>query len=133
MIQKIAVSDSYSTYDRSSNVSDSGKAYARSFGKLDEFFEIALAEVSSSHLTSMRASIDLEHGKLKIVLINSKTECETLKEVDSSFRLHFDGDLLINCLNEPNKIKIVGYDCKGSVNLSQNEEMIFKFDCGNRI
>ena len=72
--------------------------------------------------------IRLRFRKLKIVLINSKAKCETLKEVDSSLESHFDGNLSINCLSGVNKIKIVGYDCKGIVNLSQNEEMIFKFD-----
>ena len=76
----------------------------------------------------MRASIDLERGKLKIVLINSEAKCETLKDVDSSVESHWDGNLLINCLNGVNKIKIVGYDCKGIINLSQDEGMIFKFD-----
>lgn len=43
-------------------------------------------------------------------------------------RSHFNGDLTINCLNRVNKIKIIGYDCKGIVNLQQNQEMIFEFD-----
>lgn len=125
--KKIAEPDSFSTYDCSSNVSDSGKAYTCSFGKLDGFFEVARAEVSNNCFASIRGSIDLERGKLNVVLINSKSECEVLKELDSSQESRFDGDLSINCLNGINKIKIVGYDCEGIVNLSQNEEMIFRF------
>lgn len=90
-------------------------------------------KVSNNCFASIRSSIDLERGKLKIVLINSNAECETLKEVDSSLESHWEEDLSINCLNGINKIKIVGYDCKGIVNLSQNQDMIFKFECGNNL
>ena len=113
----------------SGNFQDDGKSYVVQIGNLDGVRRLATAEVESDCETEIHFSIKANSGKAKLVLVNSNSNVQVLKEVNAQNEQSYNGNIKVHCRKGRNVMKLVGENFGGEFKISQ-QNMLFKYSDG---
>lgn len=119
--------DKFSYQDLNVNLSEDGKSFFCEVKDLLGYFEIAETNVQNNCNLEIQFSSEVNSGKAKLILTKPDNSTETLKEIDSNKNGSCSENLYINCVSGVNKIKLVGENCTGNFEISQNNEKVFNY------
>lgn len=86
--------------------------------------DILEANIQQDIETTLHIQLNANSGKGKLVLVKPNSEVEILVEVTSENN-HFEGDVSAKCISGTNKIKIVGENYSGNLEIYQPKEVVF--------
>lgn len=119
----IASENNYSAKSISISPLTNGKINGE-IGKLEGCKNILEANIQQDTEVTLHIQFTANSGKGKLVLVKPNSEVEILEEVTSENN-YFEGDVSAKCISGTNKIKIVGENYSGNIEIYQPKEVVF--------
>ena len=122
----IAEKNNHGIMSSSTSPLENGKTHSE-IPKLDGFIEILEANVNKDTETTLHIKLTVNSGKAKLVLVKPNSEIETLAEaISEKDSKQVESDVSVRCISGANKIKMVGKNYSGNIEIYQPNEVIFK-------